>query len=150
MKQFPWKFANLLANFVGLTIWFFSYYYFLREICTHCRSYIILLPAMLQKIPSNYLFIIEMFSKLIWRKNSFPHRQWLTDFSTLLCSRDEFGPNIFGPGLKWAMKIMSQPGHGPKPMLALGPCRAWAKSKFDGPGLAGPNLKIFWKKLLFL
>ena len=54
--------------------------------------------------------------------------------------RDEFGPKYFGPGLKWAMEIMARPGHGPKPMLAFGPGRAWAKFKINGPGWARPKL----------
>ena len=64
--------------------------------------------------------------------------------------RDEFGPKCFGPGLKWAMKIMAQPGHGPKPMMAFGPGRARAKFKIDGPGWARPKFEnIFLKKYFF-
>ena len=64
-------------------------------------------------------------------------------------TRDEFGPKFFGPGLKWAMEIMAWPGHGPKPMLAFGPGRAWAKFKTDGPGWAGPKFENILKKLTF-
>ena len=65
-------------------------------------------------------------------------------------NRDEFGPKFFGPGLKWAMKILAWPGHWPKSMLAFGPGRAWAKFKIDGPGWAGPKCEKVLKKLLFL
>ena len=64
-------------------------------------------------------------------------------------ARDEFGPKFFGPGLKWAMEIMARPGHGPKPMLAFGPGRAWAKFKIDGPGWAGPKFENILKKITF-
>ena len=63
--------------------------------------------------------------------------------------RDEFGPKFFGPGLKWAMEIMARPGHGPKPMLAFGPGRAWAKFKIDGPGWARPKFENILKKITF-
>ena len=63
--------------------------------------------------------------------------------------RDEFGPKISGPDLKWAMKIMARPGHGPKPMLAFGPGRALAKFKIDGPGWAGPKFENILKNITF-
>ena len=69
--------------------------------------------------------------------------------SVQLQHRDEFGPKFFGPGLKWAMKIMARPGHGPKPMSAFEPGRAWAKFKIDGPGWARPKFENILKKITF-
>ena len=64
-------------------------------------------------------------------------------------TRDEFGPKIFGPGLKWAMVILARPAHGPIPFLAFGPGQAWAKFKIDGPGWAGPKFENILKKITF-
>ena len=33
---------------------------------------------------------------------------------------DEFGPNFFGPGQNWAMKIKAGPSNGPRLMLVFG------------------------------
>ena len=71
------------------------------------------------------------------------------DLPKVILARDEFGPKIFGPGLKWAMEIMARPGHGPKPMSAFEPGRAWAKFKIDGPGWARPKFENILKKITF-
>jgi len=47
------------------------------------------------------------------------------------------------------MEIMAWPGHGPKPMSAFGPGRAWAKFKIDGPGWARPKFENILKKITF-
>ena len=70
-------------------------------------------------------------------------------FCVISFCRDEFGPKYFGPGLKRAMEIMARPDQGPKPMLAFGPGRAWAKFKIDGPGWAGPKFENILKKITF-
>ena len=44
---------------------------------------------------------------------------------------------------------MAQPDHGPKPMLAFGPGRAWAEFKIDGPGWARPKLENILRKITF-
>ena len=70
-------------------------------------------------------------------------------------TKDEFGPKFFGPGQKWALKIIARPGHGLKLMLAVGPGRAWAKFKIDGPGWArlgqaGPGWARLGQAKIFL
>ena len=88
-----------------------------------------------------------MLKTCLWRIKT--NYDWLECLLAYICGRDEFGPKFFGPGLKWAMEIMARPGHGPKPMSAFGPGRAWAKFKIDGPGWARPKFENILKKITF-